>query len=377
MSFGINLVPNSFSEAERGLRGAFRVNNYNKGGGQKQIFLAALFLIFLIVVGFSAAVLNKESAKKSAKELSDSFNSTRFKLRELDNSLNDLHLKLNQEVKTALANENKVSSLQGYQSLKMLSLKLESSFKDADAKDVFRKTAFREDVLGINDVVTALEDAHQTALDSKADLANARASLEKLQAKLETASTPSLIEVAVSAKTTISETEKYLEEARKVSDYYSAVTGVFSKLVPASSSFFEIVIKISTSPKPSEHQGELAKLKNTFTLLQNEYDGIPPNSVPAGLENLHKDNRKLFEHLDAYIVSIQKSMENSDSQLFLKSSEKFYIDISLLTTRSYTYEQSFWKNTSVLNSYEDLDARYQEHISKLQNVITSNSTPFD
>lgn len=170
--------------------------------------------------------------------------------------------------------------------------------------------------------------------------------------------------------------KQYLNEVQKTADYYNQISDIQISLEPVLITYTSFIYKVVQSDTPSIYLDQLKDIKTTVSHLNSQIKQIPLEILPAGIEDLHKDNIKVLEMLRDNVDEVGIAVRNADGKSFANSFLSLQQKLEPLMNRAVTSEQSFWQNNTVLRTHMTLLDNYEEQEKLLKDIKDKNKIVF-
>ncbi len=382
-----------------------------KKGGKGAAIAIVVMVVFLVLAIFGSVgvfLFLKGQTYKAALKVSEDLTATSDSLEKVDQSVKDLKAKVGERRSSGITSSSLASAqnvlgtsitsvargenpdpkffanLTGqanvYSAILEVATEIQNNFSGLTEKTVFKKSQLvTTPPLGLfssSDVVTTiLQEEHSIALEGFKNSEEASGQVTQLESSLDKAS--SSIKTSLEGiNATVTDSKSFTDEASKVTNYYSTLSDVYLKLIPALTSTYYMLNDITRTSTPSTYRSQIVDLRDTFAKLKTQLSAMSGSGIPKGMDDLHNDNVKLLTLLETYLGNVLLAVDRLDANLLITSSYKFSADIQPITTRSYTYEMNFWQSTKVVKAFDALDPKYKKYADSLQKTMNSNKSPF-
>ncbi len=377
-----------------------------KGPG---LVLAILFVVFILGGSVAFYFYSKAQVYKAALLLSSNFEESRDLLEKVDTSMKDLKGKVAERRQTGQnPSQSLVSSptvlgtsvnkllkdqkmdpelltnltdqVSVYSKVFELATLVNNNYSSLPKNKVFKAPSVsqRPTVFSSNDDLTRIvREEHDIATTGGKNVDDATEKVGELKTSFASAKDSTIKDSLKDANLTISDSEEFTSESKKVANYYTTITEVYIKLLPSLTQAYTLLNDITTTSTPQTYRSQITDLKNTYTELKNKLSGIPVSDLPSGIEELNRNNIKILEILETFMQNVGTAVDRLDAGFLVSSSQQFSSDLGATGTKAYTNELSFWQDTQVVKAYANLDLKFKKHSDSLQKVLDSSKTPFN
>ena len=213
------------------------------------------------------------------------------------------------------------------------------------------------------------------AMSGTAEVEKSRGLLTKLTGVVLTAekAPKTLAQVSSDLGANNKEANVYLDESSKTTSYYQKLTDINIRLVPMLSSYLLFFQQVASTRNPTPYLPQLDEIESTFKDLNKEILAINTNTLPEGINDLHKDNLKVMEIIGVSITQSRSAIKALSLVQFIGALSDFEQKLSPLTMRATTLELNFWQNNKALASYKELVGYYDATIKKAGEVKENNN----
>jgi len=216
------------------------------------------------------------------------------------------------------------------------------------------------------------------AMSGSAEVEKSRSLLSKLTGVVLTAeSAPkTLAQVSADLGVNNKEANAYLDESSKTTSYYQKLTDINIRLVPMLSSYLLFFQQVASTRNPMPYLPQLDEIESTFKDLNKEILAINTNTLPEGINDLHKDNLKVMEIIGVSITEARSAIKALSLGGFRDALSNFEQKLTPITMRATTLELNFWQNNTTLKKGNAIMEAYQKSEKELQLILQKNKIPY-
>ncbi len=206
-----------------------------------------------------------------------------------------------------------------------------------------------------NDPTTVARKHRELAMGIGSQVTTAKQTLDKL-IELKNQTVPSQ---AADLKNNLSnletDTNDYIDQAQKTSDYYVAVSD-------ASIELYTIASATNTTKDIDSDISQISALKAKFASYSN---------LPNEMDAYNKDLTDMFDLLSNYFQTLKTIVQGQNVDLN-KTYANFTLQLQSISARSVSDEVSFWQNNKNIAGFTDLTKENSNVVSASQKVKDAN-----
>lgn len=160
-----------------------------------------------------------------------------------------------------------------------------------------------------------------------------------------------------------SESQDYLSEAQKTSNYYILSSDLSIEL---ESNFDAFALSLQGSSDINSLVSSFDEISNDLRSLKSKLEKVSPTNLPNEIENYHRDSIALFDVVINYFDDLKVLTLNGDDKKIINLTIDTSLELNKLVLSGVDHEISFWKNNQTLNSYDNISSSHTEVLKKLE-----------
>ena len=160
-----------------------------------------------------------------------------------------------------------------------------------------------------------------------------------------------------------SESQDYLSEAQKTSNYYIISSDLSIEL---ESNFDAFALSLQGSSDINSLVSSFDEISNDLRSLKSKLEKVSPTNLPSGIEDYHRDSIALFGVVINYFDDLKVLTLKGDDKKIVNLTIDTSLELNKLVLAGVDHEISFWKNNKILNSYDSISDSHTELLKKLE-----------
>ena len=160
-----------------------------------------------------------------------------------------------------------------------------------------------------------------------------------------------------------SESQDYLSEAQKTSNYYILSSDLSIEL---ESNFDAFALSLQGSSDRNSLVSSFDEISNDLRSLKSKLEKVSPTNLPSEIEDYHRDSIALFDVVINYFDDLKVLTLKGDDKKIINLTIDTSLELNKLVLSGVDHEISFWKNNQTLNSYDNISSSHTEVLKKLE-----------
>ena len=160
-----------------------------------------------------------------------------------------------------------------------------------------------------------------------------------------------------------SESQDYLSEAQKTSNYYILSSDLSIEL---ESNFDAFALSLQGSSDINSLVSSFDEISNDLRSLKSKLEKVSPTNLPSEIEDYHRDSIALFDVVINYFDDLKVLTLKGDDKKIINLTIDTSLELNKLVLSGVDHEISFWKNNQTLNSYDNISSSHTEVLKKLE-----------
>jgi len=244
---------------------------------------------------------------------------------------------------------------------------LSEIFKNLEINDRGNVT-FNQKVKGFttpaDDPNKIYRDQRDLAVNVEKSVKSSEKSINELSENISAKSVPnSLSSLKVDINQLKSESEDYLSEAQKTSNYYILSSDLSIEL---ESNFDAFALSLQGSSDINSLVTSFDEISNDLRNLKSKLEKVSPTNLPSEIEDYHRDSIELFDVVINYFDDLKVLTLKGDDKKIINLTIDTSLELNKLVLSGIDHEISFWKNNQTLNSYDNISSSHTEILKKLE-----------
>ena len=167
-----------------------------------------------------------------------------------------------------------------------------------------------------------------------------------------------------------SESEEYLDEAQRTSEYYILSSDLSIEL---EGNFDAFALSLQGSSDVNSLVASFDEISSDLRGLKSRLEKINSTSLPSEIENYHKDSIEIFGVVINYFDDLKVLTLKGDNKKIVNLTIDTSLELNKLVLAGVDHEISFWKNNKTLNSYDSISDSHTELLKKLETEKDSSN----
>lgn len=347
----------------------------------KRIFVVLILIVLFLGVAFAYLFPKAQSVRFAS--------STRQSVSDLFTNMDKVDSSLNALFKFSTTGEEsdvQLSSVNGISEEKVekgneFGLRLDNLindlseiFKDLEISDQGNVT-FNQKVKGFTtpakDPNKIYRDQRDLAVNVEKSVTSSEKSISKLSGNTSAKGiTNSLLTLKKDINQLRSESEDYLDEAQRTSEYYILSSDLSIEL---ESNFDAFALSLQGSSDINALVASFDEISSDLKSLKSKLEKVKPTNLPSEIENYHKDSIELFTVVINYFDDLKVLTLKGDDKEIVSLTIDTSLELNKLVLAGVGHEISFWKNNKILNSYDNISDSHTELLKNLETERDSNN----
>lgn len=160
-----------------------------------------------------------------------------------------------------------------------------------------------------------------------------------------------------------SESQDYLSEAQRTSNYYILSSDLSIEL---ESNFDAFALSLQGSSDINSLVSSFDEISNDLRSLKSKLEKVSPTNLPNEIEDYHRDSIALFDVVINYFNDLKVLTLKGDDKKIINLTIDTSLALNKLVLSGVDHEISFWKNNQTLNSYDNISSSHTEVLKKLE-----------